>query len=482
MAGRSNLDENARVQDHPAPAPRRPTIRPCLTLVVSLAIATLLALAAAEPAPTLAQTRAPSPTRTPSVSTSPTPTATSSPSPTATPSPSPIAEPSPTPTATATRAYPVPDDQPSDYDILNGHFYSQAVPGAPRGFGFSVANAAGIPFWSEYVRLGGLAELGYPISRRFMIGADLVQAFQNGLLRWRPELGRAEIEPLSGPITLPPPAAAPEPPARLGMWASHQPWSGWWWPATSKVRGPHLFDLAGPLAKYDQFVTRRGREDPRTLQWERDEIWLDSETWAGHCNGWAAAALLEPEPTAPITAEGISFGVADQKGLLVAYHFADSALWLHGTPEQPLSPVDFHYRLVEWLGNGKKGFILTFRPNGDDEVWSYPASGFQLAMGPDPADPNVTHVQATVWLADNDVPADFVGLRPWRGGGQTYEYALVGPRDAPTGGEWTGRTALGGFARPAIIWYPDPDHRNVERQLVSPNLDYRMIRRILGRR
>jgi hypothetical protein len=49
-----------------------------------------------------------------------------------------------------------------------------------------------VRFWSEFSRLGGVAVLGYPISRRY-VGADgfTYQAFQRGVLQWRPELGVA---------------------------------------------------------------------------------------------------------------------------------------------------------------------------------------------------------------------------------------------------------------------------------------------------
>lgn len=380
---------------------------------------------------------------------------------------------------TAARLYPIPDDQPPDYPLKNGHFYSQAVPDAPRGFGFSIADAAGVPLWREYRRLGGLEKLGYPVSRRFVWGESVAQAVQAGVLRWRSNRGRADLAPLEQVGELPSEALQPEPPARLGATAARQPWSGWWWPAATNVRGPHLFDSNGPLAKYDRFVSRNGADDPQTLEWEQKELRLDV-SWAGHCNGWAAAALLEREPTKDREAGGISFGVADLKGLLVSYHFADSAAWLRGGED--LSPVDFHQQLVEWLGARKKGFVLTFRPTADEEVWSYPAYRFALTMSPDSLEPDVTHVQATVWLADNDVAADFVGLQTWRGDGQTYEYRLLGPRDAPTGGEWEGVSVSGRFAHPSSIWYPDARHRNLDRELASPNLDYKTIKRILGRK
>ncbi|MER3406400.1 MAG: hypothetical protein C4289_15575, partial [Chloroflexota bacterium] len=80
---------------------------------------------------------------------------------------------------------------PADYDIPGGHFFTQT---AGPGRGFSVTDSgtdtAGRPvrFWSEFRRLGGLATLGYPISRRY-IGDDgfVYQAFQRAVLQWHPE-------------------------------------------------------------------------------------------------------------------------------------------------------------------------------------------------------------------------------------------------------------------------------------------------------
>jgi|DewCreStandDraft_2_1066082.scaffolds.fasta_scaffold00019_38 murein DD-endopeptidase MepM/ murein hydrolase activator NlpD len=81
--------------------------------------------------------------------------------------------------------------QLADYDIPGGHFFTQT---ASPGRGFSVTDggtdSSGRPvrFWSEFQRLGGLATLGYPISRRYT-GDDgfVYQAFQRGVLQWHPE-------------------------------------------------------------------------------------------------------------------------------------------------------------------------------------------------------------------------------------------------------------------------------------------------------
>ncbi len=79
-----------------------------------------------------------------------------------------------------------------DYDIPNGHFYTQAN-GQPLGAspkGFSVVNDAEAPMWTEFQRLGGPAGIGYPISRRFKWDGFTSQAMQKGVLQWQPQSGR----------------------------------------------------------------------------------------------------------------------------------------------------------------------------------------------------------------------------------------------------------------------------------------------------
>ncbi|MHC4829494.1 MAG: hypothetical protein ACYTFT_03935, partial [Planctomycetota bacterium] len=139
--------------------------------------------------------------------------------------------------------------------------------------------------------------------------------------------------------------------------ATNTPWSGTWWPFQSGklakgYHGPANFtydsdtetftEVAGidknelaPLRKYDEFMKLRHGTDPRSawleLQGDDDDDFhhhvhgarkqgFDDDgvnySWWGHCNGWAAAAVMEREPFAPITAEGIRFEVADLKGLL----------------------------------------------------------------------------------------------------------------------------------------------------------------------
>jgi hypothetical protein len=364
-----------------------------------------------------------------------------------------------------------------DYAIPNGHFFTQSAPGQ-NGNGYRVANEAGIPFWDAFREQGGLDALGYPLTRRFVWNGTVVQAFQKGVLRWLPAESRAELKSPAEIGAAPAGAKRAELPLAFGGNADRHPWSGWWWPANDLVYGPRLFDQDGPLARYDRYVEALGLPHPNTREWERAELRFSGVGWAGHCNGWAAAALLEPEPAVERVLGGVTFSVADQKGLLTSYHFADAAAWAVGSEEVDVSPSDFHRQMTRWIGGERTGAIFTFRPVGQ-EIWSYPAYRFETEIGPDPLEPDLWHVRTVVWMVDNEVPAGYVGARPWPGpDGKALEYTLTGndPHN-PTGGTWSPKTS-GSFGRPFMVWYPDPSHRNIDRQLASPGLDYGLLRRI----
>src|SRR5688500_19919141 len=76
-----------------------------------------------------------------------------------------------------------------DYDVVNGHFYTQT--GSGEDAGYTITDEGGIPLWSEFQRFGGAGALGYPVSRRFTWEGFVVQATQKAVLQWRPDLNRA---------------------------------------------------------------------------------------------------------------------------------------------------------------------------------------------------------------------------------------------------------------------------------------------------
>ncbi len=84
-----------------------------------------------------------------------------------------------------------PLSRPDDYDVAGGRFFTQTngrrQEQSPSGF--SVTNADGIPFWSTFQSMGGVDVLGYPVTRRFQMDGFTLQAFQKGVLQWRPDQG-----------------------------------------------------------------------------------------------------------------------------------------------------------------------------------------------------------------------------------------------------------------------------------------------------
>lgn len=99
--------------------------------------------------------------------------------------------------ATAAPAASVPSPSPSpirltaaDWPLPDGRFFTQTNGREPltSATGYAVTNAAGIRFWDEVQRLGGVVVVGYPLSNRFVWRGFTVQVFQKVVLQ-APEEG-----------------------------------------------------------------------------------------------------------------------------------------------------------------------------------------------------------------------------------------------------------------------------------------------------
>ena len=83
---------------------------------------------------------------------------------------------------------------PPDYDIPNGHFFTQGAPaGSPAGSGFGVSDDQGIPFWTTYQEEGGPSRMGYPLSGRFILDGLVTQVMQKAVFQWHPGPRRVEF-------------------------------------------------------------------------------------------------------------------------------------------------------------------------------------------------------------------------------------------------------------------------------------------------
>lgn len=86
-----------------------------------------------------------------------------------------------------------------DYPIPGGWFFSQESrqpKDIPPFRGYTVEDDGEAAFWTEFLRHGGVEVLGYPVSQRYHYPGPqgfLHQAFQRGILQWRPEKGEADL-------------------------------------------------------------------------------------------------------------------------------------------------------------------------------------------------------------------------------------------------------------------------------------------------
>ncbi|HNI59800.1 MAG TPA: hypothetical protein PKW11_07645, partial [Pseudomonadota bacterium] len=238
--------------------------------------------------------------------------------------------------------------------------------------------------------------------------------------------------------------------------ASHVAWSGYWWPMfSSHDRDDYmnLYDEGGPLDKYDEYCVASGLPNPRSKEFEGWRHFADKRLenatgytafWWGHCNGWAAASVLENEPTTAREVKGITFEVGDQKGLLTVCHNGDPVDVIRklGDDDAHL----FHAMLVQSIGKEKRGLIFDTKLDPIDpktgepvrEVWNYPAYRYEFIYTEQ--GPKTWDVTAQVWFANDAVEPNFVGVKNWpiEERPKVYTYRIVGSQENPTSGYWIG--------------------------------------------
>lgn len=111
-------------------------------------------------------------------------------------------------------------------------------------------------------------------------------------------------------------------------------------------------------------------------------------SWWGHCNGWAAAAILthEPRSSESISVGGvdITFTTADQKGLLTESHYSTwshfygSRYYKEGDDLADLTPAAFQ-RLINFYIR-EQGVPLVFDTTASEAVWNFPAWAAEMAI------------------------------------------------------------------------------------------------------
>jgi Transglutaminase elicitor len=231
---------------------------------------------------------------------------------------------------------------------------------------------------------------------------------------------------------------------------SKMPWSGWWWPTGSFP--PPMTAAGGPLDKFDWYIAGLGLPSPGARSWDAINHYKPGCPWCGHCHGWAAAAILEPEPTRPVRVGMIDFTVGDLKGLLTEAHCTDAYDLIEGardivtgTGDDQLKAIVFHRVLLDWVMNGEPVIMdRTKKPM----VLNHPVYRCQMTSRPDQSDPQKTHVTATLWFVSAKVSPDYVGTMGFQA---AYQYWIRGDFQSPSDGDWEGSSLND---HPGLIWRP----------------------------
>lgn len=267
----------------------------------------------------------------------------------------------------------------------------------------------------------------------------------------------------------------------------HLPWSGYWYP----MRDDRFYKLdSSPLAKLDAVASARGRQsNARNIQKSKHEaLAISWSLWDGHCDAWANASLMTPEPKSAVSKDGQTFLVSDIKALLVL-KYAGFPLDFYGkiyrgSPDtdgeiQDIRPEAFH-RLVEHF-IGEKGLSIGIDDDPEPAIWNKPMYSMRWLVKADPENKNAYLVDAYPMLINtrqepSEEPTDPNAFDRNDVKRPKLEYRLFyDPADSLNGkhrviyGEWINRSLTN---HPDTVFVPQSDGIPAPRNAdVTKNLD-----------
>lgn len=235
--------------------------------------------------------------------------------------------------------------------------------------------------------------------------------------------------------------------------ADRTPWSGSWLPLKSSALFESDHGLA-PLQKYDRYVDRAHGQTSHAADTEKSNPELydpNALGWEGRCDAWAAASVLEDEPTRPVTLNGVTFSVSDQKSLLIKTYENSNALKQFGHNFEPSPDADFNQIYPDQFHRAvqhevlERHQLIVFDNDSTEQVWNTPLYRAMFEIHADAHDEHVMHAVAYIWGASPFIPdPDYVGTISVK---YIYTYDLYGDRQ-PDGafrvafGEWTGDSKI----------------------------------------
>jgi hypothetical protein len=231
-----------------------------------------------------------------------------------------------------------------------------------------------------------------------------------------------------------------------------RPWNGYWWPLKkgALVTGNGYHWSPSPLMKFEH------QQNPfnDAFLWELENHYFpEGEGWWGHCNGWAAASILEPEPPALVKMRDTEFYYGDLSGILTAlYQGSSGSVYGHrytGSPSDDkldVDPLTFQQVLELYMKVNGVPIIIDVDPG--IEVWSYPAYMYVKSwttIG------STIHVVMEVRFAtDHVIDPDTPGNDYYR---KIYTYDIeTDGQGNEISGQWTNESV---DDHPDFLWYPD---------------------------
>lgn len=233
--------------------------------------------------------------------------------------------------------------------------------------------------------------------------------------------------------------------------AKIKPWSSYWFPHsdTSLYEPINGSSEPSPLQKYDQWAKKAKKTDTTAAATEKASTEnRESDSWAGLCNAWSKAAVMEKEPALkkPVDVDGVKFSTFDLKALLIKTYdntvgFQNYGKRYNGERSDDYNdiyPDQFHRVLQAELFEKGKPFIMDRDPG--IQVWNVPVFKAEVTIVRDPSNANVMHVRTTLATAGTRDDTDFVGT--WQVNYE-YFYDLYGTTAADGSfevhsGAWTG--------------------------------------------
>jgi hypothetical protein len=170
-------------------------------------------------------------------------------------------------------------------------------------------------------------------------------------------------------------------------------WTTYWYPASQSgtARRPAQNALS-PMEKYDQAI---GDRSQKATKWEISQSdRFRNVSWAGHCNGVAAAGSTVDEPKKNVFYNNVWFSVDDVKALMVEAFQAggqvvggrcdlterryDENGRLIATECRDTNAATFHIALTNYIGRFRKPLIAD--TDSANQVWNEIITSYQVKM------------------------------------------------------------------------------------------------------